>query len=48
MLENLSDYLSLIVIILIPATLITFFLLHKLKRRKARILANQDKYYREW
>lgn len=48
MLENISDYLSLGLILFFPATLCTYFFVERSKKKKARILADQEKYFREW
>lgn len=48
MLENISDYLSFGVLVAIPISWIVWagkrFFLH----RRAKLLANQGKFYREW
>lgn len=48
MLETLSDYLSFGVIIFFLVALCAIFFVERSKKKKARILASQEKYFREW
>lgn len=48
MLETLSDYLSIAIMISFPMMLLGFALHGLMKKRKAKIMANSEKYYREW
>lgn len=48
MLENISDYLSFALLMAFPISWIVYFLMKLLRHRRAKLLANQEKYYREW
>lgn len=48
MLESISDYISLSIILAFPISLMIVALNGFMKKRKAKILANSEKYYREW
>lgn len=48
MLENISDYLSFALLMAFPISLLSLAFMRLMHRRRARILANQEKYYREW
>ncbi|MEG0313779.1 MAG: hypothetical protein RR646_00795 [Erysipelotrichaceae bacterium] len=48
MIENLSDYLSIISIALIPISILALFAYKKIRNRKAKLLSNREKYFREW
>lgn len=48
MLETMSDYISLSIMLAFPGALIVVAFHSFLKKRKAKILANSEKYYREW
>ncbi|MEG0823728.1 MAG: hypothetical protein RSG07_04415 [Erysipelotrichaceae bacterium] len=48
MIENISDYLSIISIALIPISLLTLLAYKRFKNRKAKLLSNREKYFREW
>lgn len=48
MLECISDYLSFALLMAFPISWIFFFLVKFFHHRKAKLLANQEKYYREW
>lgn len=48
MLENLSDYISFGILMAFPIMLLMVFVYRLRRRRKAKLLANQEKYYREW
>ncbi len=48
MLECISDYLSFGVLMAFPISWILFFLVKLIRRRREKLLANQEKYYREW
>lgn len=48
MLENISDYLSFAILMAFPVSLCAWGCSRLHHRRRAKILANQEKYYREW
>lgn len=48
MLENISDYLSFAVLMAFPISWIVWLMMKVLRRRRAKLLANQEKFYREW
>ncbi len=48
MLEYISDYLSFGILMAFPISWILYFVVKLLRHRKAKLLANQEKYYREW
>ena len=48
MLETISDYISIVIMMMFPLTLLGAAVRSFMKRRKAKILANSEKYYREW
>lgn len=48
MLENISDYLSFAVLMAFPISCIVWAIVKHSRRRRAKLLANQEKLYREW
>lgn len=48
MLENISDYLSFAVLMAFPISCIVWVIAKRYRRRRAKLLANQEKFYREW
>lgn len=48
MLENISDYLSFAILMAFPISAISYIVLKLFRKRRAKLLANQEKYYREW
>lgn len=48
MLECISDYLSFAILMAFPISWLLFFLMKFIRHRKEKLLANQEKYYREW
>lgn len=48
MLENINDYITFAILMAFPISLLGLAIHHLRKHRRARILANQEKYYREW
>ncbi|MCI9293384.1 MAG: hypothetical protein HFF01_00230 [Erysipelotrichaceae bacterium] len=48
MLENISDYLSFAILMAFPISWIVYFLVKLIHHRRAKLLANQEKFYREW
>lgn len=48
MLENISDYLTFFILMAFPISLLSYACYRFVRRRRAKILANQEKYYREW
>lgn len=48
MLENISDYLTFAILMAFPISLLGYACYRFFRRRRAKLLANQEKYYREW
>lgn len=48
MLECISDYLSFGLLMTFPISWLAFLFYKLFKRRRAKLLANQEKFYREW
>lgn len=48
MLECISDYLSFGLLMAFPISWLALLLYKLFKRRRAKLLANQEKFYREW
>ncbi|MCI8541561.1 MAG: hypothetical protein HFE68_00160 [Erysipelotrichaceae bacterium] len=48
MLECISDYLSFALLMAFPTSWLVWFLMKFYRRRREKLLANQEKYYREW
>lgn len=48
MLENLSDYLSFALLMAFPIALMLYAWIRYRRHHRAKVLANQEKYYREW
>lgn len=48
MIQNMSDFLSFVLLLLIPASFLFAFMAMNLKARKKKIENSDEKYYREW
>lgn len=48
MLECISDYLSFALLMAFPISWLVLLLYKLFQRRRAKLLANQEKFYREW
>jgi len=48
MLECISDYLSFALLMAFPISWIVWMLMKYVQHRREKLLANQEKYYREW
>ena len=48
MAENINDFLSVVILLLVPVYLVFFLVLKKLKSIKIKKKENTGKYYPEW
>ena len=48
MIENMSDVMSLLCLGSFPALMAIMFFVSLLKKRRTKLIANREQYYREW
>ncbi len=48
MIECMGDVMSLLCLVSFPALMIIMFFVSLLKKRRTKLIANREQYYREW
>lgn len=48
MIQNTSDFITFVLLLIMPIVFLVFYLRAKLKDRERKIISRDEKYYREW